>query len=143
MFRSLVTRQGPLARASLNGYLAAQRAGHRKPIHFKDGQYDGEIPETFDQHPDMMAPDDDPYLNRNPQAAVNYFFGMFGALAVVGLGCYLFISPLKKEVVERDLPFDNLYLEYGGDPDKIPNEKEWRVRMGDRQAIYKAKHGDN
>ncbi|GAM29458.1 hypothetical protein SAMD00019534_126340 [Acytostelium subglobosum LB1] len=84
--------------------LNSQRAGHRKPIVFKEpGVYDGEVPETFDQHPDMMAPDDDPYLNRNPSAVINYFVGAFAVLAGVGFACYMFINPTRKEVVSISL----------------------------------------
>ncbi|EGC34508.1 hypothetical protein DICPUDRAFT_153261 [Dictyostelium purpureum] len=118
---------------------SALNRAERPPIHFKDNKYDGELPELFEINPDFMSPDADAYLEQDPGVHANFFFKFFGMLAAFGFTCYLLCDPNNKQVVERDLPFNNLYLEYGGDPNVVPDEKEWRVRMGDRQAIYNSK----
>eukprot|EP01133_Synstelium_polycarpum_P018023 gene18023-21514_t len=74
---------------------------------------------------------------------IKYFFGAFAVLGGVAAVCYVFANPLRKEVVERDMPFNNLYVEYGGDPNVVPDETAWRIKMGDRQAIYKQRYGDS
>ncbi|KYR01647.1 hypothetical protein DLAC_01650 [Tieghemostelium lacteum] len=111
---------------------------HRDPIYFKDGKYDGKFKtEIIESEPDMMAPDADEQLERDIPKYSTYFLKFFGTLFLFGFTVYIFSNPNNKQVVERDLPFNNLYLEYGGDPNKQPPpEQEWRVKHGDRIAIY-------
>ncbi|EGG17378.1 hypothetical protein DFA_08373 [Cavenderia fasciculata] len=141
MYKSLLSRTSSLVSKQAT---MITRAGHRKPITFPGGKYDGELNERFDEHPDMMTPDEDAWADKNvtPSGALAYFGGFAAFLFGVGLTCYMFGSPLHKEVVERDMPFNQLYLEYGGDPNKVDtlDEKAWRVRMGDRQAIFRQRH---
>ncbi|KAK5581433.1 hypothetical protein RB653_001466 [Dictyostelium firmibasis] len=132
------------------------RAGARPPIHFKDNKYDGEMEELFEVKPEFMSPDADHQLERDPLVHIKFFLKFFGILAGFGFACYMLTDPTRKQVLhfkqfkqfqqlvdktERDLPFNNLYLEYGGDPNITPDEKKWRLQMGDRQAIYRAKYG--
>ncbi|KAM9967517.1 hypothetical protein ACTFIW_001601 [Dictyostelium discoideum] len=142
LFR-VAQRSGILRSTGLINQTSSQinRAGARPPIFFKDNKYDGEMEEMFEVKPEFMSPDADHQLERDPAVHIKFFFKFFGILAGFGLACYFLTDPTNKQVTERDLPFNNLYLEYGGDPNITPDEKKWRLQMGDRQAIYRAKYG--
>ncbi|KAF2070649.1 hypothetical protein CYY_008027 [Polysphondylium violaceum] len=136
LFKSL--RSGPLSFKPNALYITR---AHRHPLDFnKDGKYDGPLPELIELEPENMAVDLDEQLERDPSKHSSYFFKFFGVLICLGVSIAAFANPNNKQVVERDLPFNNLYLEYGGDPNQTPDEEKWRVKHNDRQAEWRANH---
>ncbi|KAK3708612.1 hypothetical protein QZH41_011780, partial [Actinostola sp. cb2023] len=58
---------------------------------------------------------------------LKHFLVAFGFLGVVGYLSYLYDAPSQNPAIPREFPYDNLYLERGGDPGKDPAEDKGKV----------------
>ena len=54
---------------------------------------------------------------------------MFGLLGGLYFLSYLYDAPSRNPAVPKEYPFDNLYLERGGDPNVSPTEEDKKERI--------------
>ncbi|EDO38440.1 predicted protein [Nematostella vectensis] len=62
-----------------------------------------------------------------PTEALTHWLTAFGLLGVVGFLSYLYDAANERPDLPREFPFDNLYLERGGDPAKDPAQDTGKV----------------
>eukprot|EP01113_Clastostelium_recurvatum_P013745 TRINITY_DN1735_c0_g1_i1.p1 TRINITY_DN1735_c0_g1~~TRINITY_DN1735_c0_g1_i1.p1 ORF type:complete len:153 (-),score=26.31 TRINITY_DN1735_c0_g1_i1:37-471(-) len=113
------------------------RAAHGPKIVLpEDGVYRGPLPEDIELNHEEMYVDKDPLIQEgkfvSEKEAVGHLFTVLAGLGLFAGFIYITHPHWKSDIGPRQLPYNNLWEEFGKDPKAAPkNMDSWRDYLGE------------